>query len=336
MKYLLLLLLPTFFFSQNTINIELKSSMTDPYKKTKILTVKDIREDKEIGSVKAKGENYTYTFQEDLKKLVEDQFHKTNKTENGSNEIVVLVEKIKVYDNTENSTLSDLDIKISTFYKRNNYYSFIDRVEGVFPNKIEGRLTAARSFAEKISSIIESLIIGSYGKVGIPYSLNEENLLKYEDLITSSYLLNKNQDKISGVYLDFNSFLKQEPSDYTYKVNKKGDISSVKDGDFGVPKSYVYAIIDDNKIYKSTLVGYKLIKKDDKGMYIDTSYNRLFKKNENTSGAMVGAMTGGIVGALIGGMIDASDPTPISVYGDLVTEKVYIDPINFGYTVKSK
>ena len=332
MKKILLIFFPALFFAQNDVSINFTTPIVDASKRTKSLTVRDVRADKEIGFVSVKGEQYPYVFADDIKTMIENQFQKPTDAVNATHDILVLIEKIKLQDNPTKEQTTDLDIRVSTFYKRNNNYFYINRIDAIFPNEILDRVYNAKSLDYKVKGIITSLIKESFNSLAVPYPLNEENLLDYATILPATYPINK-AEKVSGVYLDYASFLKQVPSKYTYSINKKGKVSSVQDGAYSVPRSHVYAIVDNNKIYKATLVGYREVKEDDKGMYIEESYHKMFRSEDDTPAIM--AAGGGLVGVLLATAVESSKKglTP-HVYSKLVTERIYLDPITFTYTLK--
>lgn len=305
-KILFFFLFSLFLSAQKVELIQLKQNIKDRRGMTKSLTLIDNRTDKNIGTLSYKGETIQMKFpEEDLKNYVETWFAGDNKTR-GNNDITILLEEIKI-DDFKNTGLAKAKIKISSFINRNGKYYFINRYNTSmdFNSKITPNVPKAVS--STIETVFSSLINDSYAHIAFSIPILESEINNYEAIVGKNIKFLNAPELTNGVYKDFRSLslLKPEPGYYVEK-NKKGKVTGVKNSEnLLLSAEYVFAYIEDGKIFRLTPVGFLEMQKDDKGYFVFSSRLELFPPQNANNGAMIGAMTGGLVGALIGSALDS-------------------------------
>ncbi|UFH30535.1 glycine zipper family protein [Chryseobacterium sp. C-71] len=332
-KTFFLLFFTVLLSAQETIHIDFRQSLKDRNSRTKSLTVKDIRQDKNIGSITNKrGTVDIKLAEQDVSDFFSKKFSEDNKTV-GSNDITVLLEDLKIYNEqapNDNMNYAKAKIKISSFLKRNDKYYFIDRFDNVFV-EFNTDAKVAKNLAQTVSDIIMQFIKNSCTSPVSGYYIPEEELENYNAYLSkSNKSLNENPLK-EGIYLNYKSFFEQTPNqDHTLVKNKKGEVKKIHNKqDLSISMSEVFCYVDNGIQYISTAAGFKEVKKNDIGSYIHASRAQMFPEKSGT-GAMVGAMAGGIVGAAVGAAIDSgSNRSTAKGYGfkNGTITKVYIDSL---------
>lgn len=317
-------------WAQKAEVIKLNQNIKDKFSRTKSLTVIDNRQDKNIGTVTYKGEPVDIKFSgSDLKSEVESWFAEDNKTR-GNNDIVLLLEEIKVSEFTE-TRLAKAKVRISSFINRNGKYYFINRYNNTldFNPKLTANIPKTISIA--LSTILSTLINASYSHIAFSTPVAESELDHYETIISRNIRYLNVPELTPGVYTDFRSFYLQKPKEgYHVDKNKKGKVTGVKNAEhLTVSGEEIFGYVEDGKAYRLTPVGFLEMQKDDKGYYVVSSRLELFPP-QNNSGMMIGAMAGGMVGALIGAAIDSSGSAKRNP--DAVLSNVYIDPLTGEYS----
>lgn len=304
-QIILFLLFSGSLFGQETQVIQLRQSIKDRKKIAKSLTLIDRREDKTIGIVSHRKEPYEVKFEkDDLEKLFSDWFLEDNK-QRGNTEYFLMLEDLKVKDiPTERSVMGHLELKISTFLKRNDKYYFLkkNRVSKDYPQKDHAYIT--RAIAAKISSELANAVKDSYTETGLNIPVSETDLGNYEQVISEQLPVYSSQSFTDGVYRDYKSFAEQKPDkELTARKNKDGMIKGVKriDGYDNLSKD-VFAIIDNGIAYKKTPTNIIEIEKDNKGYFITASEEEIFPQS-NTA-VYIGAGVGGVIGGLVVAVID--------------------------------
>ncbi|WP_415324715.1 hypothetical protein [Chryseobacterium sp. MMS23-Vi53] len=330
-KILLFLLFSVSLTAQQTELIKLNQNIKDKFSRTKSLTLIDNRADKSLGTVSYKGETVQMRFtNEDLKNYIETWFAGDNKTR-GNNDITLLLEEIKI-DDFKNTGLAKAKIKISSFINRNGKYYFINRYNSTvdFNSKITPNIP--RMVSSTIETVFSSLINDSYSHIAFSTPIPEAELNNYESIVNKNIKFLNTTELPNGVYKDFRSLslLKPEAGYYVEK-NKKGKVTGVKNSEnLLVSGEYVFAYIEDGKIFRLTPVGFLEMQKNDKGYFVYSSRLELFPPKNANNGAMIGAMTGGLVGALIGAAIDSSGGGGRDKPNNL--SNIYIDQLTGEYT----
>ncbi|WP_449400078.1 hypothetical protein [Chryseobacterium wanjuense] len=300
-------MLSVFLSAQKNQFIELRNSIKDKNHTAQSLTLLDRREDKNIGIVSHRKEPFEIKFEkDDLEKLFSDWFLEDNK-ERGNTQYFLMLEHLKANDiPAERSVTGHLEMKMSTFLKKNNQYYFLKKfnVSKDYPQKDHAYIT--RAIAAKISSELANIVKDSYSESALNIPISETDLENYEKAIPEQLPVYKTESFTDGVYKDYKSFAEQTPSkELTVKKNKDGVIKGVKrvDGYDNLGRD-VFAIIDNGIAYKKTPVSIIEIEKDDEGVFIMASEEELFPQNNTYT--ISGAAMGGLIGGLVGGIIDAT------------------------------
>ncbi len=316
--------------AQKTELIKLNQNIKDKFSRTKSLTVIDNRQDKNIGTVTYKGEPVDIKFSgSDLKNEVENWFAEDNKAR-GNNDIVLLLEEIKVNEFKETG-LAKAKVRISSFINRNGKYYFINRYNNTLDFNPKVTPNVPRTISIALSTILSTLINDSYSHIAFSIPIAGSELDHYETIVSKNIKYLNVPELTPGVYTDFRSFYLQKPKEgyYTDK-NKKGKVTGVKNAEhLTVSGEEIFGYVEDGKAYRLTPVGFLEMQKDDKGYYVVSSRLELFPP-QNNSGMMIGAMAGGMVGALIGAAIDSSGSAKRRP--DTELSNVYIDPLTGEYS----
>ncbi|MDH6251595.1 hypothetical protein M2347_001322 [Chryseobacterium sp. H1D6B] len=342
MKKLLLIafsFIAIFSFSQVREVIELKQNIKDKKGLTKSLTLIDNRKDKEIGKVSYKSEPVEIQFADaDLNVRIENWFSENNKA-GGNNDIVLVLEELKVYDEQDEgqkSVFGKIKIKISSFIKRKDKYYFINRFDNVIVSDPKRTANVSKYLAQEVSNSITEFIKASYTNSVLSQYIPENEIGNYNSYLIKNNKSIYNSELRKGVYLDFKSFSTQEPA-YGYYVekNKKGRVVRIKNKNeqVGTSLSDAFCYVDEGKAYRYTPVGFLEMMKNDEGFYITASRTELFAETK-TGGVIVGAVAGGLVGAAIGAAIDSgSNKGAINGFGfkSSTMTDVYIDSLTGSY-----
>lgn len=302
-KTLLFLVFSLYLSAQKTQFIYLSQNIKDQKELTKSLTFIDNRLDKEIGTINAKKGPVELKFDsDDVKYEVEQWFVGDNKNAKGNNDVVILLEELKIFENPENQSPL-LKTKISGFLKRDDKYYFVSRYENVdgFDSK-----STPRSVSTKIAYNIANLIKDTYTKFLIGLPIPESELYNYESFLLKNLKVFNTHPLNEGIYEDYKDFRDQKikPGYHTVK-NKNNEIVKIMNGqDSRVNNLDLFGFVEDGIPYKITPAGYLEIFRDEKGLFILSNRAELFPEHTNdlTVGLMMG---GGIVGAVIGVAIDS-------------------------------
>ncbi|MBK1894775.1 hypothetical protein [Chryseobacterium paridis] len=307
-KILLFLLFSGSLLAQKNQFIELRGSIKDKKHGAQSLTLLDKREDKTIGIISHRKEPFEVKFEkEDLEKLFSDWFLEDNK-ERGKTQYFLMLEELKVKDiPAQRSVTGHLEMRISTFLKRNDQYYFLKKssISKDYPQKDHAYIT--RVIAAKISSELSNIVKDSYTETGLNVPISETDLGNYEKVISEQLPVYSSQSFTDGVYKDYKSFAEQKPDkEFTVKKNKDGVIKGVKrvDGYDNLSKD-VFAIIDNGIAYKKTPISIIEIEKDSEGIFIMASQEEIFPQYNNTP-VIVGAGAAGAIGGLIAAIVDVA------------------------------
>ncbi|MDQ0592227.1 hypothetical protein QFZ37_000596 [Chryseobacterium ginsenosidimutans] len=287
-KIVLFLMFSASLSAQQVESIKLNQNIKDKFSRTKSLTLIDNRADKNIGTVTYKGETVQIKFsEEDLKNYIETWFAGDNKTR-GNNDITLLLEEIKI-DDFKNTGLAKAKIKISSFINRNGKYYFINRYNGSidFNSKITPNIP--KMVSSTIETVFSSLINDSYSHIAFSTPILESELNNYETIVSKNIKFLNAPELTNGVYKDFRSLslLKLEPGYYVEK-NKKGKVTGVKNSEnLLLSAEYIFAYIEDGKIFRMTPIGFLEMQKDDKGYFVFSSRLELFPPQNPNNGAMI-------------------------------------------------
>lgn len=339
-KVFFFLMLAVSLSAQKTEVVELKQSIKDRKGTTKSITVIDNRPDKEIGNIQHHKETFTFKFaNDDLKNYIESWFLNDNKTK-GNNDIVLLLEDLKVYNGEQEDkyTIGKTKIKLSSFIKKNNKYYFLNRIQNVIISDQKLTPNVPRNIVSNISNIMGNVIRESYTSLPVGAPIPEEEFMNYERYLVKNSPAFSNVELKDGVYKDFKSFYEQKPEpNYITDKNKKGRVTNIKNTNANVNEEIIYneevfGYIENGKAYRSTPVGYLEILKDDKGFFVVANQAELYTSNGGDA-VMVGAMAGGLVGGLIGAIVDyGSEPRRRTSNVDTSEmPNVYLDSLTGSY-----
>jgi len=301
-KNILFLLLSLIVSAQKVQYIELKNNINDKKNLAGALTLIDKREDHNIGTVSHRNIPYEVKFEKDnLEELFSDWFSKENKIK-GTVQYFLMLESLKVKDiAADNPIPGNLEMKVSTFFKRNNRFHFLKRVTISKNYRQRDDAYIPKVIAAQIASEITRIIKNSYEETGLGIPIAPADLDNYEKIVSGHLPVYTTDSLKDGVYTDYKSFAEQQPSkDLTVRKNKEGIIKGVGRVDDYDNTKETFAIIDNGIPYKKTLTSFIEIEKDEKGYFITASEEELFAENKTTM--LIGA---GIAGGAIGGLVVA-------------------------------
>lgn len=212
MKKILLFLFSTILLSaQETVKIDFKQSLKDKNSRTKSLTVKDIRQDKNVGSITNKrGTVDVKPADENVTDFFSKRFSEDNKTK-GNNDIVILLEDVKIYNEqapNDNMNYAKAKIKISGFLKRNDKYYFINRFNNVFV-ELNSDSKVAKNLAQTTSEIITEFIKNCYASPILSYYIPENELENYNAYLSKNNKALNGNILRDGVYFNFKTFFER-------------------------------------------------------------------------------------------------------------------------------
>jgi len=303
-KIFFLVLFSAFASAQKTQLIELRNSIKDRNHLAKSLTLIDLREDKNIGTVSHRKEPYELKFEsEDLGKLFAEWFSADNK-EQGSTEYFLMLEDLKAIDiPTERTVMAHLEMKMATFLKRNNKYYFLKKSKVSKDYEPKNHAYVTRVMAAGISAQIANIVKDSYDEKGLNVPISETELENYEKII-SERLPAYSGSFTDGVYTDYKSFAEQKPDkELVLKKNTEGRIKGVKRTDgYDNFKRDIFAVVDNGIAYKRTPTTLIELEKDNEGYFITASAEEIFPP-DNTL-LIAGASNAGAIGGLVAAVID--------------------------------
>lgn len=315
-------------FAQKTEIIDLSKSIKDENNSIKTFIVIDQRENKDIGSVMYHKDEVRVVFENDAVKDIKNWFYKDNPVR-GKEEFVLLLENIHVSeDKKEKSSIGKLNLRASTFIKKDDGYHFVYRKDTVAT--ISSRTTPylAQSLSKKITLALTDLMRKSYQKTPWEYNLSEGELKDYENVLKGKLDILKTNDLKDGVYKDHYSFFTDRPEPgFGIETNNKGVVTKAVNGKDKKAIRHFYAFVHKGIPFKTIPVGYVEIFRDDKGLLIEVKKSELFPENAS-NGAMIGGMAGGLIGGIIGAAIDAGVRNKRK---GIPGAEVYLDPLTGNY-----
>jgi hypothetical protein len=305
-KSLLFLLLPFFIFAQKKEIFKLKFPLKDYTRTTKSLEVIDARKDKNIKDIVYRGNYYSFKFPTDnLPKDIENWFEENNKNRNkATNDIVMLVEDLNIFnENRNNQIFCVLDMKISTFLKKDNSYYFLKRYDNAISLNTKEVGGIPNTFAENTQKVLQKLMFDTYRAVPneIPIPIAELN--NYNEILKEKSVAFTNNQLKEGVYIDYGGFFKQQPL-ANYQLIKKGEevIRAVNPNDDKIPSRKFFCYVENGKAYKNTAIGFLEMSKDDKGFFVEANEGILFPDEVKIS--VFYFIAGGLIGGAVGGIVE--------------------------------
>lgn len=327
-KIILFLLFSVFVSAQKIEKIDLSKSIKDSKNSIKSLTVIDQRADQEVGMIMYHKDEVKIIFENAASKDIKDWFYKYNPVR-GNNEMVFLLERLNISeDKKEKYSIGKLELRASTFIKKEDGYHFIDRKDTIAT--VSSRVTPylAQNLARKATLILTDLFKESYKTIPWELSISENDLPNYTSALKEKLSILETSELKSGVYKDHYSFFTHNPeSDFILQTNDKGIVKRAVKGEEKTAIRHFYAFVHEGIAYKNIPVGYTEIFKDEKGIFIEVTKAELFPETA-TNGVIIGAAAGGLVGGIIGAVIDVSLSNKKK---NKLGTKVYIDPFTGNY-----
>ncbi|WP_139785327.1 hypothetical protein [Chryseobacterium phocaeense] len=327
-KTLFFLLFSIVLMGQKVETIDLSKSIKDSKNSVKSLTVIDMRANKEVGMVMYHKDEVKIIFENDAGKDIQDWFYKYNPVR-GNNDMVFLLESLNISeDKKEKYSVGKLELRASTFIKKEDGYHFIDRKDTVATVSSRTTPYLAQSLAKKVTSILTDLFKESYRGAPWELSISESDLPNYTSLLKEKLGILKADELKDGVYKDYYSFFTHNPEPgFTLQTNDKGVVTKAIKGEEKTAIRHFYAFVHEGIAYKNIPVGYTEIYKDENGLFIEVTKEDLFPETAG-NGVTIGSAAGGLIGGIIGAVIDAS------VSGrknNTLGPKVYLDPFTGNY-----
>lgn len=325
---LLFLLLSVFAAAQKIETIDLSKSIKDGKNSIKSLTVIDQRANPEIGAVMYHKDEVKVVFENGAGKDIKDWFYKYNPVR-GDKEMVFLLESLNVSeDRKEKYSVGKLELKASTFIKKEDGYHFIDRKDTIATVSSRETPYLAQSLARKITLVLTGLFKDSYRATPWELGISENELPDYNSVLKEKLGILKANELKDGVYKDYYSFFTHNPEPgFTVQENDKGVVTKAVKGNEKTGIRRFYAFVYKGIAYKNIPVGYTEIFKDENGVFIEATKAELFPQTA-VNGISVGVAAGGLVGGVIGAVIDVSLSNKKK---NTIGPKVYIDPFTGNY-----
>ncbi|WP_114819605.1 hypothetical protein [Chryseobacterium sp. KLBC 52] len=329
-KILFFLLFSIVLWGQKIETIDLSKSIKDSKNSIKSFTVIDQRAHQEIGMVMYHKDEVKVVFENNAGKDIQDWFYKYNPTR-GNNDMFFLLENLSISeDKKEKYSIGKLELKASTFIKKEDGYHFMDRIDTVATVSSRTTPYLAQSLARKVTLILTDLFKDSYKATPWELSISENDFPDYTSVLKEKLSILKANELKEGVYKDYYSFFTHNPEPgFTLQANDKGIVTKAVKGEEKTAIRHFYAFVYKGIAYKNIPVGYTEIFKDDNGVFIEVTRAELFPETA-TTGVTIGAAAGGLIGGVIGAVID------VSLSGkrkNTVGPKVYLDPFTGNYVL---
>lgn len=279
-KTLLIFLLPLFIFGQEKKIIKLNYPLKDYTGTTKNLEVIDLRKNKVFRNMVFRGKYYSFSFPtNDLSADIENWFERNNKKrDKATNDIVLLIENLAITDEVKNDEIHCvLDMKFSTFLKKDNGYYFLKRYDNVisFSTKEMGGIPDL--FVDNTQKVLQNLMFSTYRATPSETVIPMADLYNYEDILKATYPVFSNNKLKNGIYLDAQSFFKQTPVENYKIVRSDGDVvKAVDSNDNKIPARKFFCYVENGKAYKNSQSGFLEVQQDNRGFFIKENNYMLF------------------------------------------------------------
>lgn len=333
MKYLLFFLFAFGnLFAQKTEVIDLSKSIKDSKNLIKTFTVIDQRPNKDIGSIIFHKNQVNIVFENNAGKDISDWFYKYN-TGKGGEDLILLLENINISEDIkEKYSIGKLEMKASTFIKKNDGYHFVNRKDTVATISSRNTPYLAQSLSKKITLVLTDLLKESYTKRSWDFGVSENELANYNTILLDKLEILKSDSLKEGVYKDYYSFFTHNPEPgFTIETNKKGIVTKAVNGENKKSINNYYAFVHNGIPYKVIPVGYTEVFKDEYGLFIQAKKEELFPES-NTPLIMVGGGIGGLVGSLVANVaIAAIDANAAKKRRGVAGNDVSLDPFTGNY-----
>jgi hypothetical protein len=307
-KTFLLLILPLLLFAQKKELIQLKYPLKDYTGTTKSLEVIDLRKDLKIKDIVFRGNYYSFSFPtNNMSQDIENWFEKNNKKRGkATNDIVLLVEDFNIFNEVRNKeNFCVLDMKFSTFLKKDNQFYFLKRYDNVIGLNTKEVGGIPNLFVENTQKVLQKLMFDTYRATPSETAISLIDLYDYNDILKAKFPVFTKDKLKDGIYLDFSSFLNQNPLENYNLRRNDGEVTkaiNINDDDDRIPARKIYCYVEAGKAYKNTQAGFLELLEDDRGFYVMANKYILFPEEINTTSAffLFGAIGGIAVGIQLG------------------------------------
>lgn len=332
MTKFIFLLLPFLAFSQKTETIDLSKSIKNSKANYKSFTVIDKRSNPEIGSVVYHKDQVNLVFENNAETDFKNWFYKYNPVR-GNDELVLLLENIALTeDKQEKFSIGKLEIRASTFIKKEDGYHFLYRKDTV--TTVSSRTTPylAQSLSKKLTLTFTELMKKSYEAKQWDFAVSETELPNYTTVLKDKLEILKTDELKEGVYKDFYSFFTHNPEvGFTIETDKKGVVTKAVNGDKKEPIRNYYAFVHNGVPFKTIPVGYVEIFRDEQGLFIEAKKEELYPES-NSPMIMLGGGVAGIIGSVVANVaITAIDAKAAKKRSAMAGSEVILDPLTGNY-----
>ena len=322
-------------FSQSIEAIKFKGNITRfdgvTYKGFNVL---DQRQDKSIGILpfnenkEMKEVVFSTTPENDFKAW----FSRGN-TLDGKNELVLILKKLKLStgESDGKKTNGNMDFSAQIFQKEGDKYRFLYKKDTAFAFQDK---RVSELMVKNIPVIFSEFIKKAYTLEPSKDAVLLNNLSDYEAYVKNKYEAFKSDKLKDGIYLDFNSFLNQNPlkGNFELERNDKGEVTKAikieNDKKEKISANKMFAYVENGKAYKKTMSGFIEINKNENGFYIIANRGQIFPADYNSTYGMFG-----LIGAVAGSIEQASKQKKMK---NEDKQEVYIDNLTGEYDFQDK
>lgn len=334
MKKILFFLLATIFVSaQKTETINLSKPIKDNKKTYKNLTVLDKRANPEIGSVTYHKDQVNMVFENNAETDFRNWFYKYNPVR-GNEELVLLLENIALSeDKKEKFSIGKLEIRASTFIKKEDGYHFLSRKDTVTTVSSRATPYLAQSLSKKLTLTFTDLMKKSYVARQWDFAVSETELPNYATVLKDKLEILKAGELKEGVYKDYYSFFTHNPeAGFTIETDKKGVVTKAVNGEKKESIRNFYAFVHNGIPFKVIPVGYVEIFRDEQGLFIEAKKEELYPESNNSPMIMLGGGIGGLIGSVVANVaISAIDASAAKKRNAMAGSEVILDPLTGNY-----
>ncbi|REC44768.1 hypothetical protein [Chryseobacterium pennipullorum] len=327
-KIFFFLLFSGLIWGQKTETINLSKSIKDSRNSVKSFTVIDLRADQDVGMVMYHKDEVKIGLENNASKDLQDWFYKYNPVR-GQNDLFLVLENLKISeDKKEKYSIGKLELRASTFLKKEDGYHFIDRKDTIVSASSLNTPYMGQTLAKRITLVFTDLLKKSYETTPWELSVSENDLPNYSVVLKDQLDILKADELKEGAYTDYYSFFTHNPEPgYSLQTNSKGIVTKAVKGDEKKGIRKFYAFVHNGTAYKNIPVGYTEIFKNGDGVFIQATKADLFPQTA-ANGAMIGGAAGGLVGAIVGAVIDASI---LGKKSNVEESQIYLDPFTGNY-----
>jgi len=330
-KIFFLLLTSSLVFAQKKEIIDFKYRLNDPKSMVKSIEVIDAREDKDVGKFTRKDKTYTFYFPtNNAESDIENWFEKDNK-KRGKRELVIVLDKIKVYEKKglDRTDLAKIFISASSYENIGAEYFLLQVIDGTKIINTWEYQNIGDKLASSLGMSLNKFITESYTSIPSKITVPEDQLKNYDEYLAQNLSALKINHLQDGVYKDYVSFFNQKPlTGYELIKDKNDKVIRAEGKNEKLRPDQIFIYVENGIAYKSTFGGFFKVNKDNEGFYIISGLTLLNQGPKNyyfQSGG--GAIAGGL--NAIGGAILNREQQKMLEKEE--KEKVYISPLTGEY-----